>query len=97
MAPSPSSEERGERAVRRSRKRLLEDIEQEESIIFLESEHIYLTKGNFEEGFVHEESVSVDQHVQATVESSNKDTQTHIVDYPVPETIVLVKVKATKN
>ncbi|KAK2138829.1 hypothetical protein LSH36_2356g00000 [Paralvinella palmiformis] len=28
-APSPSSEERGGRAVRRSRKRLLEDIEQE--------------------------------------------------------------------
>jgi len=92
MAPSPSSEERGERAVRRSRKRLLEDIEQEESIIFLESEDIDLTTGNFEEVSVHEESVSVDQHVQATIESSNNDTQTDNVDYSVPETIVLVKV-----
>ena len=39
--------------------------------------------------------MSVDQHVQATVESSNKDTQTDNVDYCVPETIVLVKVNST--
>jgi len=60
MAPLPSSEERGETAVRRSRKRLLEDIEQEESIIFLESEDIPVTTGNFKEVSVHEEWVSVD-------------------------------------
>jgi hypothetical protein len=60
MAPLPSSEERGETAVRRSRKRLLEDIEQEESIIFLESEDIPVITGNFKEVSVHEESVSVD-------------------------------------
>ncbi|KAK2152639.1 hypothetical protein LSH36_324g03017 [Paralvinella palmiformis] len=71
----------------KSRKRLLEDIEQEESI--LESEDIDLTTGHFEEVSVHEESVSVDQHLQAIVESSNKDRQTDIAGYPVPETIVL--------
>ena len=95
--PSPCSRERGERAVRRTRKRLLPDCdtEQEGSIVFLECQDIDLTTGNFEEVAMHEESVYVNQQVQATVESSTKDTQTDNAHYPAPEIVVVVKVNAT--
>jgi len=98
-APSPCSGERGERAVRRTRKRLLPDCdsEQEESIVFMECQDIDLTTGNFEEVAMHEELVYVNQQVQATVESSNKDTQTDAcnADYTAPEIVVVVKINAT--